>query len=67
MREQLNNAYDDFFGDGYNGPKILTIDTNNLNYVANVEDLKQVENRIRQSLEMTPFQTELPLKLEEVD
>ncbi len=65
--DELNNAYDDFFGDGYNGPKILTIDTNNLNYVANVEDLKQVENRIRQSLEMTPFQTELPLKLEEVD
>ena len=61
--DELNHAYEDFFGDGYNGPKILIIDTNNLNYVANEGELKQVENRIRQSLEMVPFQTELPLDL----
>ncbi|MBC8505175.1 MAG: deoxynucleoside kinase [Anaerolineales bacterium] len=61
--DELNHAYENFFGDGYNGPKILAIDTNNLNFVASKEDLKQVENRIRQSLQMTPFQTELPLDL----
>ncbi len=60
---ELNQAYEDFFGDGFNGPKILTIDTNNLNYVANLEDLQLVENRIRQSLELPPFQTELPLDI----
>ncbi len=62
--DELNHAYEDFFGDGYNDPKILIIDTDNLNYVAHEEDLKQVEGRIRQSLEMTPFQTELPLDLQ---
>ncbi len=60
---ELNRAYENFFGDGFNGPKILSIDTNNLNYVANLEDLQLVENRIRQSLELPPFQTELPLEI----
>jgi deoxyguanosine kinase len=65
--DELNMAYENFFGDGYNGPKILSIDTNNLNYVANSEDLQYVENRIRQSLEMPPFQTELPMIINEND
>lgn len=58
---ELNRAYEDFFGNGYDGLKILSIDTNDLNYVANPGDLQFVENRIRQSLEMPPFQIELPL------
>lgn len=58
---QLNRAYDIFFGDRQNGPKVLSLDTNNLNYVANPQDLKWVENRIRQTLKMPPFQSELPL------
>jgi deoxyadenosine/deoxycytidine kinase len=61
--DELNQAYESFFGDGYNGPEILTINTNNLNYVADRSDLKKVEHRIRQALEMVPFQTELPLDL----
>jgi len=60
---ELNQAYENFLGDGFNGPKVLTIDTNNLNYVAKPEDLQLVENRICQSLELSPFQTELPLEL----
>ncbi|MBM3145261.1 MAG: deoxynucleoside kinase [Chloroflexi bacterium] len=58
---ELNRTYEDFFGNGYDGLKILSIDTNDLNYVANPGDLQFVENRIRQSLEMPPFQIELPL------
>ncbi len=61
--DELNQAYEKYFGDGYNGPKILIINTDDLNYVANLEDLKQVENRIRQALEIAPFQTTLPLDL----
>jgi deoxyguanosine kinase len=60
--DELNHAYDDFFGDGFIGSPILTIDTDELNYVANPEDLKWAENRIRQALEMPPFQAELPLE-----
>jgi len=62
--DQLNRAYDDFYGEDHNGPQVLVIDTNGLNYIANQEDLKWVENRIRQSLKMPPFQTELPLGLQ---
>jgi len=61
--ENLNSAYDDFFGDGYSATKALTIDTNQLNYIANPEDLKWVENRIRQTLKLAPFQSELPLSI----
>jgi deoxyguanosine kinase len=63
--DQLNSAYDDFFGDGHNGSPILVINTNDLNYIANPEDLKLVENRIRQTLKLTPFQSELPLPAQE--
>jgi deoxyguanosine kinase len=65
--DQLNQAYEKFFGDGHNGPQVLVVDTNHLNYVANPEDLKWVENRIRQTLKLSPFQSELPLEIEGAD
>jgi deoxyguanosine kinase len=57
----LNRAYEEFFSKAYDGPPVLTIDTNRLNIVQNPEHLKQVENRIRQQLELSPFQPSLPL------
>jgi hypothetical protein len=42
---------------------VLVLDTNSLDYVRSPEDLKRVENRIRQSLKLVPFQPELPLNL----
>ena len=63
----LNQAYDDFFGDGHDGPQVLTIDTNELNYIADPEDLKWVENRIRQALRLPPFQSELSLEIDGAD
>jgi deoxyguanosine kinase len=65
--EQLNRAYDNFFGDNHTDPQVLTIDTNDLNYIAKPEDLKWVENRIRQTLKMTPFQSELQLDIQGVE
>jgi len=64
---QLNHAYDVFFGDGHDRPHVLVIDTNELNFVANPEDLRWVENRIRQTLKMIPFQSELPLEIHSAD
>jgi len=61
---QLNQAYDNFFDAGHNGPPILVINTNDLNYISNYDDLKWAENRIRQTLKLTPFQSELPLTIE---
>ncbi len=61
---QLNQAYEDFFADhARRRSPVLTIDTNTLDYVRNPDDLKQVENRIRQSLKLVPFQPELPLEM----
>jgi deoxyguanosine kinase len=65
--ERLGQAYDDFFGERHSGPMVLTIDTNELNYVANPDDLKWVEDRIRQSLKLVPFQSELPLDMKAED
>lgn len=62
--DELNRAYDIFFGDGFNGPKVLKINTNQLNYVANPEDLRWVENHIRQELDQPPYQSKLPLDIQ---
>ena len=57
----LNIAYDDFFSKPLDHTPVLIIDSNNLNVVQNPEDLKLIENRIRQSLSLPPFQQSLPL------
>ena len=62
--DQLNQAYEEFFGEGHQGSPILTINTNDLNYVTSAADLKWVENRIRQTLKLTPYQEQLLLEIE---
>ena len=58
---QLNVAYDDFFSKPFDHTPVLIIDSNNLNVIQKPEDLKSIENRIRQSLSLPPFQQALPL------
>jgi len=60
--DSLNHAYDDFFTSQHTKGTVLSINTNNLNYIASPEDLKWVETQIRQSLKLSPFQTTLPLE-----
>lgn len=59
--DELNHAYDDFFAKPFDHTPVLVVDTNNLNVIQKPEDLKLVENRIRQSLSLPPFQQTLPL------
>jgi len=59
--EQVNNAYDEFFINTSHAIPVLVVDTNHLDYVRYPEDLRWVENRIRQALQLAPFQPELPL------
>jgi deoxyguanosine kinase len=60
--EELNQAYEAFFIDHQDRRSpVLVMDTNNLDYVRRVEDLEWVADRIRQTLKMPPYQTELPL------
>ncbi|MCJ7734186.1 MAG: deoxynucleoside kinase [Anaerolineales bacterium] len=56
--ESLNAAYDKFYSEDHAGAQVLRINTNQLNYVANEQDLDWVENRIRQTLEIGPYQTQ---------
>lgn len=60
--EELNQAYDTFF---LKRPQrrtpVLVIDSNTLDFVHSPDDLDWIENRIRQSLLLGPFQPELPL------
>ena len=58
---ELNLAYDEFFSKPFDHTPVLTIDSNDLNIIQNTEHLKQVEERIRQSLSLPPFQQSLPL------
>ncbi len=58
---ELNMAYDDFFSKPFDHTPVLTIDTNHLNIIQNPEHLRWIENRIRQSLNVPPFQQSLPL------
>jgi deoxyguanosine kinase len=63
---QLNHAYDSFFIENQarnivGNVTVLTLDTNELDYIRKIDDLKWVENRIRQGLKQVPFQASLPL------
>jgi deoxyguanosine kinase len=60
--DELNHAYDEFFAKPYDHTPVLTIDTNLINIVQNPDDLKEVENRIKQALGISPFQPSLPMK-----
>jgi len=58
---ELNMAYDDFFSKPFDHTPVLKIDSNELNIIQNTEHLKLIENRIRETLGLTPFQQSLPL------
>lgn len=59
--EQLNQAYEDFF-DQLENPPVLTIDSTTLDFVSHPDDLEHVADRIRQELQISPYQQHLPLE-----
>jgi len=66
--DELNRAYEDFFVESrlrevQQRSPVMVVDTNQLDYVRRLEDLKQVEQSIRQALRLAPFQQALPLKM----
>jgi deoxyguanosine kinase len=58
---QVNHAYDDFFLNTTRRTPVLVIEAGHLDYVRYPDDLRWIENRIRQALQLAPFQPELPL------
>jgi deoxyguanosine kinase len=60
--DQLNQGYDDFFLKGrVHAAPVLVIEANDLDFVRYPDDLRWIENRIRQALELSPYQPELPM------
>jgi len=59
--DELNHAYDNFLAKPFDHMPVLTIDSNHLNFLQNPEHLKLIEDRIRQSLSLPPFQQSLPM------
>lgn len=60
--DELNMAYENFFSKPYDHTPVLKIDSNDLNIIQNMEHIKLVENKIRETLGLTPFQASLPMK-----
>jgi deoxyguanosine kinase len=59
---ELVQAYDDFYlRENSHNSSVLVIDSNRLDYVRHTEDLELIELRIRQALQLAPFQPQLPL------
>jgi len=59
--DALNRAYETHFSN-YLSTRLLTIDSNSLDFVANGKDLDCIEKQIRKALETPPIQPRLPLQ-----
>jgi deoxyguanosine kinase len=59
--EALNQAYQAFFGE-QDHAAVLTIDSTQLDFVANREDLESIIQRLRARLGIPPYQPALPLQ-----
>jgi deoxyguanosine kinase len=57
--DELNLAYDEFFSKPFDHAPILKINSNELNIIQNAEHVKYIENRIRETLGLTPYQPAL--------
>jgi deoxyguanosine kinase len=68
--DELNRAYELYFNSPHTGSyhpsvPILMIDTNDLDFVHNLEHLKYVEKQIHLTIKQVPVQSELPLEFAE--
>jgi deoxyguanosine kinase len=59
--DSLNKAYDSFYLHEKHSSPVLIIDSNARDFVRYEADLDWIETRIRQALQLAPFQPELPI------
>ena len=59
--DQLNQSYEDYFlGTLHNAP-VMIIDSNEMDFVGRPDDFQTILSRIRESLQLSPFQPQLPI------
>jgi deoxyguanosine kinase len=63
--DALNHAYDAFFS-SHAYPPVLTLDVDDLDFVARPDDLQTIETRIRSALKLGAYQQALPLEKDHV-
>lgn len=59
--EELHQAYEDFYQAARWRSPVLVIQASEIDFVQNNADLQSIETRIRQTLNLPPFQAMLPL------
>jgi deoxyguanosine kinase len=60
--QQLSDAYEEFLSHPSRLPfPVLILDTDNSDFIRSAEDMKKIENQIRQALQLSPFQPTLPI------
>ena len=59
---ELMEAYDHFFAQDRWQGRVLIIETDDLNFIADPADLDFIISRIKQALHMAPYQQSLPLE-----
>jgi deoxyguanosine kinase len=61
---ELMQAYDQFFSQDKWQGRLLTIETDDLNFVSKSEDFSYITDRVKQALKLAPYQESLPLNQE---
>ncbi len=59
--DQVNQAYEEHFAH-HTALPVLTVDTTQIDFVANPQHLDRVSNRIRDALGIPPYQPQLPIR-----
>jgi len=60
--DMVNRAYDDYFLPKAKEDSVLVVESDDLDFVHDEEDLRNIENLLRQRLQMPPYQPGLPIK-----
>jgi len=59
--DQLNQSYEEYFMGSAHNSRVLVIESSEMDFVNNPADFQTILSRIRQELELSPFQPQLPI------
>ncbi len=58
----LNQSYEEYFMGQSHSSRVLVIESSEMDFVSNPSDYQTILNRIRQELQLAPFQPQLPIQ-----
>jgi deoxyguanosine kinase len=57
--DQLNQSYEEYYLGAAHSSPVLIIDSNEMDFVGNPADFQNILNRVREALQLAPFQPQL--------